>query len=125
MKINTSSKYASDIIAYAADDVNYDEVVKLNTPLSAEILAGSLLDKTSLALATTATTSANLILVLDPAWEGQKYLRICRICRNGLVTFVRQENLVAASGANMDSLFNKLAENLIIVSGDEKMLPTT
>lgn len=122
MKINTSSKYASDIIAYSADDVNFDEIVKLSTPLSKEVIAGSLLDKTSMALATTATTAANLILVIDPAWEGQKYLRICR---NGLVTFVRQENLVAASGVNMDSLFNKLAENLIIVSGDEKMLPTT
>ncbi|EPY5008049.1 hypothetical protein AAHY02_24075 [Klebsiella variicola subsp. variicola] len=121
MKISTSYLWASDIVAYAADPINFDEVVKVNA-LASEIVAGSLLDKTTLTLANDATTAENLILVLDPAWAGQKYLRICR---NGLATFVRRENLVAASGADMENLFNKLAENLIVIAGDEKMLPTT
>ncbi|HEP0857994.1 TPA: hypothetical protein QIX33_001176 [Klebsiella aerogenes] len=121
MKISTSHLWASDIVAYAADPINFDEVVKVNS-LASEIVAGSLLDKTTLALANDATTAENLILVLDPAWAGQKYLRICR---NGLATFVRRENLVASSGADMETLFNKLAENLIVIAGDEKMLPTT
>lgn len=67
MKISTSHLWASDIVAYAADPINFDEVVKVNA-LASEIVAGSLLDKTTLTLANDATTAENLILVLDPAW---------------------------------------------------------
>ncbi len=47
MKISTSHLWASDIVAYAADPINFDEVVKVNA-LASEIVAGSLLDKTTL-----------------------------------------------------------------------------
>lgn len=121
LKISESLLSAYAVIAYAADPVNYDRLVTFDSGAPAELLAGSLIDLTDRSLANGNTAAANLAIVLDYVPQGQTYIRVAR---DGLVTFIRQNALIAASSTPIPSLVTKLESKGYIVKQEEFIATT-
>jgi hypothetical protein len=121
LKISQSPFSAFAVIAYAADHLVFDRHITYSTGAENEILAGSIIDVSTRALATASTESANIAVVLDYVTVGQPYVRVAR---DGLATVLRQNALIAASDGDLATLI-PIIESKGYIIHEEEFIQTT
>jgi hypothetical protein len=118
-----SNAYIStpDVIAYATDPLLQDKLVE-TAALTADVVAGSIIDISTGSLATSATTSANAVVVLDHAESGRTWLKVARPFGVCLKKFA----LIAADSAATEALYPVLvAQGFMLRDAAAFEIPTT